>query len=544
MRKQATWLATVATAGGVFWAGATHAQTTPLPPAVDPAAIGKGLIDRQRDLPAPEPLPAQPAVTGDGRPPAAPEGPASGATFELKGVRFDSSAFLPGAALDALVAPRIGTRVSIADLRTLVAEVNALYAVRGIVTARAYLPPQKIADGTVRIALVEGRLGALNVPEGRYTGAAYVRSRIAIAPGEIVDLRRLRQQINAFNRGNDMRIQAQLQPGSQVGLTDVLISIAEPGRNAVQLFADSYGYASTGRYQGGFTLRHSALLLDGDRVNLYGSVSDGGLTGSASYSVMAGTARLGLTYARSQITVTQGPSAKLDIQGFSDTASLNLAQPLVEQDSWHATLVAAGSYTASKNRLSGRTVGQSWVYKATGGVAVGYEVSARTALNLNLTASVASAEDRLEPAGRTFPMYNGDITLDAGLGRDGRLHVTAAGQHAASDFIPSNQLFQLGGPGSVRGFQPGSASGSSGYFTQAELHLGMPKLSNLDAFVFLDHGKVFSKDFGDRALASVGVGATIPVWRFSLETSLGVPITHRFAGEDRYRADARLVLSF
>lgn len=541
----ARFLAAAMMAGGVAaTSGTARAQTAPLPPSADPGAIGRGLIERQRDLPRPEPLPAQPPVTGDANLPDAGELPAAGVVFELRAVTFDSSSFLSAEVLAAIAAPRIGTQVSIADLRTIAAEVNALYAARGIVTARAYVPPQKIADGAVRIALVEGRLGAMNIAEGRYTASDYVRSRIRIAPGQVIDLDQVRRQINLFNRTNDIRLQAQLQPGREVGLTDVLLSIAEPARNTVQLFADNQGYESTGRYQGGVALRRSALFVDGDRLNLYGSLSDGGITGSISYNMALGTARLGATYARSQITVTQGPSASLDIEGFSDTASINFAQPIAERDGWHATFVATGSYTASENRLSDTVVGQSWVYKATGGFAFGFELRGGGSLGLNLTGSVASAEDSLEGAGRDFPMFNADLAGVAPIARGLSLRVAAAAQHAVSDFIPSNQLFQLGGQGSVRGFQPGTASGTSGYYSQTELHAALPAASGTDLFAFIDSGKAYSRDYGDRALTSLGVGFRLPVWRFDFEASLGLPVSKLRQSEDRHRVDARLVLGF
>lgn len=521
-------------------------QAQPLPTPVDPSAIGRGLIDRQRVLSPPEPRENPDAITGDPNRPAVDEAavPAS-VTFPLRAVNFDPSTFLSRVELNALAAPRIGQTVSFADLRAIAAEVNALYAARRIVTARAYVPPQRIADGTVRIALVEGRLGALNVGKGRYTDPAFVRSRLALTPGQVVDLDALRRQINRFNRGNDLRIQAQLQPGAQVGLTDVLISLTEPPRNGVQLFADTYGYESTGRYQGGVALRRSRLLTDGDRFNLYASVSDGGVTGSASYSIAVREARLGITYARSQIRVTRGPSANLDIEGFSDTTSLNFAHPVVERDGWYASFIVAASYVSAENRLADTRVGDSRVLKATAGTALGFDFVRGGSLAVNLTASPAGADDLLEPQGRNFVLFNGDYAGAIPLGGPWSLRVAGAGQHASTAFIPSNQLFQIGGPGSVRGFQPGTVSGSGGYFTQTELHYQRPLDGQaLDLFAFFDHGKTWSADFPDRALASAGAGVRLPVWRFTLDAMIGLPITDRLANEKGYRADARLTLAF
>lgn len=528
-------------------AGAARAQqSAPLPPQVDPGAIGRGLIDNRRDLPPPRLEVSGDAITGDPTPAAGADAPANAAiTVEVREITFDPSAFLNRDELSALAQPLIGTRASLADLRALATRVNALYAARGIVTARAYVPPQRVENGTVRIALIEGKLGNVQFAKGRYTSDAFARSRIDLKPGEVVDMDLLRRQVNRFNRNNDARLQAQLQPGAQVGLTDVALTLVEPPRNSVQLFLDTYGYESTGRLQGGVALRRNGLLFDGDRANIYASASEGGLTGSASYNVAVGLSRIGATYARSQITVKNGPSANLDIDGFSDSASVNFARPIAEGNDWYANFVAAAAYVASENRLSNRTVGESKVYKATAGIGFGMDLP-RGSFGLNLTGSPTKADDTLEPAGRKFVLVNGDFAGLIGLGNSRlALRVTGAGQYVGSDFIPSNQLFQIGGPVSIRGFQPGSASGSNGYYTQAELHYQTPLLGRtLDAFTFFDSGKTFSQDFGDRALGSVGFGARLPFWRFDLETTLGLPVTTLRPGEDSYRIDARLLLSF
>jgi hemolysin activation/secretion protein len=142
-------------------------------------------------------------------------------------------------------------------------------------------------------------------------------------------------------------------------------------------------------------------------------------------------------------------------------------------------------------------------------------------------------------------LFNGDYAGAIPLGGPWSVRVAGAGQHASTAFIPSNQLFQIGGPGSVRGFQPGTVSGSGGYFTQTELHYQRPLDGQaLDLFAFFDHGKTWSADFPDRALASAGAGVRLPVWRFTLDAMIGLPITDRLANEKGYRADARLTLAF
>ena len=130
------------------------------------------------------------------------------------------------------------------------------------------------------------------------------------------------------------------------------------------------------------------------------------------YNIPVGLSRIGVTYARSQIRVTQGSSASLDIEGFSDTASINFARPVAERDRWYASIVANLSYSASENRLSDSKVGESEVYKGTAGLSLGADPAPGTSLGLNLTTSVARADDSRSSGSQTFAMFNGDSSTD------------------------------------------------------------------------------------------------------------------------------------
>src|SRR5690606_8441668 len=111
--------------------------------------------------------------------------------------------------------------VSVHRLHELVARINALYRAKGVVTAQAVLPPQDLTDGIVRIRLIEGRVGAIDVRDNRSTDEDYVRARVRQQPGDLVDLAGLERDLQRFNRTNDAQARAELRPGSRVGETDI-----------------------------------------------------------------------------------------------------------------------------------------------------------------------------------------------------------------------------------------------------------------------------------------------------------------------------------
>ena len=133
-----------------------RAQT---PPAAAAPQVNPGLINNQNQqnreqLEQRNDLPQGPAVLAAPRGQSAVGAP-GGPTFILRGVKIDKSQFLSQAELDAITSRYIGTKVDISGVQRMVKEINDLYAQRGIITAAAYLPPQKLKGGIVEVKIVE-----------------------------------------------------------------------------------------------------------------------------------------------------------------------------------------------------------------------------------------------------------------------------------------------------------------------------------------------------------------------------------------------------
>ncbi|MCX7661199.1 MAG: hypothetical protein N2Z79_00770, partial [Candidatus Omnitrophica bacterium] len=58
------------------------------------------------------------------------------------------------------------------------------YREKGFITSRAYLPPQKIEEGTLEIRILEGITGNVEVKGNRYFKAGLLRRKIALEKGQ------------------------------------------------------------------------------------------------------------------------------------------------------------------------------------------------------------------------------------------------------------------------------------------------------------------------------------------------------------------------
>lgn len=500
-----------------------HAAAQIVPQTLENEAERQRLEIERRTAP---PRQRGPAVIA---PPAAPrvEFPAGGTTVLLTRIDFDASRLLNATELEAIRSQYVGRRVDLAGIGQIVQAVNDLYAEKGQITASAVLPPQKLDGGVLRVQLVEGRAGAVSIKGGVQTWPWYVRSQVPLTDGEVIDAPSLNRAVSIFNRINDLQIRAQLGAGASFGLTDVEFALTEPARNTIQFSYDNQGVLSTGRYQGTLFLRHHNLLGIDDRLIFYGSRARGSILGSGSYTLPVtpwGT-RLGASFTRSAYRIVTGAIRELRPEGISESVSLTLSQPVFATDA--ILLQATGAFgtgTGRSKQLDIATVESRYT-----------RVQAGLSLNVNLPGlnhastanwSEVAHEDRLAERKRSLTLFTGTTSSVWRITEE--LYGTAVGawQYTGETQLPGDQIFQIGGPTTVRGYPIGAAFGNSGFYGQAELHWLLPDpLKQLEAFVFLDHGITYSNATESMRATSVGAGL---IWRpvdwVSLEGGFGRPL--------------------
>ena len=202
----------------------------------------------------------------DGRQEEKREAPA--VKFVLQSVETDVSEILPGEVVEEAAAPYIGREISIEDLYKIVEAINEWYSKNHYLTCRAYLPPQTIHEGHVRIALFEGRNGALTVEGNRTTEESYITDRLGIRPGRIENMKELDRRLQWFNGTNDVNLRIVLQAGAEPGTTDYVIKATEPRRDVWTIYADRAGNETTGVWREGLFYTNRSLFGYRDRLTL------------------------------------------------------------------------------------------------------------------------------------------------------------------------------------------------------------------------------------------------------------------------------------
>ncbi|MBI4984866.1 MAG: ShlB/FhaC/HecB family hemolysin secretion/activation protein [Rhodocyclales bacterium] len=178
----------------------------------------------QETRPQPERGPAL-AVPPIQTPPRPATAPAAAGEVRVQVSQFDftGNSALTTETLRAAVAQWTGRALNFGELIQVVEAVEARYKEAGYFLAQGYLPPQKIRDGAIEIAITEGRMG-----EARLEGESRIDPDVVfgyldrLPKGEALTLPLLERQVLLINELAGSRASLDLQAGETPGSTDVV----------------------------------------------------------------------------------------------------------------------------------------------------------------------------------------------------------------------------------------------------------------------------------------------------------------------------------
>lgn len=451
----------------------------------------------------------------------------------------DRSEILADEELRIILSPYEGKESSIRELFTAVDKINDLYRQKGYLTARAILPPQKVEAGTVRIRLVEGRVGMISVEGNHHTWDWFFTSRVDLREGDLVRLSTLEEDLFYFNATNDVKLRAEVKPGATTGTTDLILVAQEPANYRVSLFADNAGGKTVGQERIGLTLQDVSLVGFRDSLTLAGILADGTTSGHVSYDVPvtpAGT-RLDVAYDYSHIKVTSGGFESVKVEGDSSSLGLTLSQPLLVKRALSINGFSGFYWKKSTTDFDDVTIFQNRVRT----LVLGGDLLSIGTYGTWFTRHVVTQGFKDFGGDRSFFKYNGDLVRTLNLPAEFTVLLRASGQASGNKLLPSSEQFQIGGLATVRGYEEGLLIGDDGYFISAELNLPLfpadaslfdLRLRNLlKGTVFVDHGGAFPfKGNGESInhndfLTSAGFGFIVNLTRYlSGRVDFGFPI--------------------
>lgn len=398
-------------------------------------------------------------------------------TLFVNNIEVSPSQILTKEEVSKIVGPLIGKNVTISDLKAAVEQINKIYAERGFVTARAFLPEQTVENGNVRIELIESKVGNVTVEQNRWTKTGYITARMPQKEGDLFDIVELEQDIMDFNRYNEgVALTANLKAGEKEGTTDIELKAHEKIPFHITGMMDNAGRYSTGRIRGGAMITADSVFGHRDKLSLGSYFSHGAISPFADYNfpVNRKDGRVGFMFSSTFANVKDGVYSPLNLKSRAYTYSLYYTQPLIRKPGFELKSYAALNYKRATSFWNPYDLfGSSMQLGDTDQV-----TSIDVALNMRKDTKYGIWYLN-QGVGYAAPLFDSDSNYVKIFGGAVRLHDFSHGiigqLRGNYQVIPNNRYvpyidqFQAGGLATVRGYPEGSMIGKNGFFTSAEL---------------------------------------------------------------------------
>ena len=498
------------------------AQQVPTPGTVqEPLKRAPELPSAPRELPITKPAPG----------PTSPVAP-GGKKIRIERFEITGNKVITTEALRAVVAPYEGQSLTLFEIYDIADALTRYYRDQGYSVASVSVPAQKISSGTVRLEVIEGRIGAISIDGNKRYRTKLLKAYLGdVAVGDVIQTAALEQELLRLNDLPGLTARAVVEPGEQYGESNLILRTEEDLIDyAARL--NNYGRTSIGewRVEGDFGL--NAPLGLGDRADFNAVWAEGGNLNylSGRYSMPFGYAgtRAAVYYSTYDYEVNSGELPRglqgLDISGDGENFGANLFHPLIR--------------SRRENLFVGVGVDRTLTRQLTQGLGLNTKADIGLFV-LNTLYSREHAGGSLTTVGAVFSTnfdsnHRDPVTgLPENNAQTAKLQIDASHYHALNalwavqvrasmagsiDPLVDTQRFRIGGRENVRAYASSELAGDGGYALSTELFRYFNFTPNLPAraSLFLDTGTVARKNsatIGQPATESIsGAGIGFVTW--------------------------------
>lgn len=520
-----------------------------------PATVRPGAIEAQFDKELAPGVTMAPSVIS----PYEPQQPADAGEIEflLTEIMLDGGGAISPAALQSLYADKIGATVKLADIFTLARAITRRYADAGYPLSLAYVPVQEIENGRVRIRIIEGFIGEVDVSDA----PARLRSRLQSIGANITAERPLTQKtlernLLIANQLPGLKVTGVLQRGTSPESGVKMLMKVERKRFTVAAGLNNRASRAVGREQFFGRLAFNNILTGADSFRFMAVQStklDELTYFSAGYSTMLNAGGLSLDLGATRSEAAPGVPFLRDL-GFETmgwTASAGLSYPFILKRDKQLVLAADFSWKEFQSAfgVTPNTRDVLWTsefsaaYKFKDGLKGSNAVGVRLVRGWDVfdATQAGSPQASRQGAGGEFLALVADVGRNQKLTEMISLSVSAKVQAANNPLLSSEQC-GYGGRGFGRGYDPFEIAGdrcitglielsaSPDFLTHGEFK-ARPFVS-IDAGAVRQNGALAVGEPRTQSLYSFSAGARMSLTRHAAASvSVGVPLKGTVAQE-------------
>ena len=448
--------------------------------------------------------------------------------IKVEKIDIEGNTVFDDSELNKIVAPVEGRTVTLERLLQTKNAVIEFYRDRGYISSGAFLPAQKLQDGTIIIRVIEGILGAIELEGLSRLNERYITARLP-EPNQPVKIGDLSEALKKLQ--NDPLIEA-IEGELKVleeGRSLLVLKIQETSPIQTELkLADTFS-PTVGSFGGEAAVRHLNFLGFGDRLGASYTRTEGLERYGVDYSVPlnADGGTIAFSYQNANSELIEEVISAFDIQADYETLSLGIRQPVIENETEELAvsveLESLRSETFVLDDLSfafvdGLEDGESKITP----LRLGQEYIRRGDRNLiaaesrfNVGLDIFDATNTATGIDGIFWSWQGNLQWIRALNsnQDWLLKTSLSTQLSPDKLLPIEQL-TVGGLGSVRGYRQNLIIGDNGVVGVVEGQLPFFKSStwgNISLAPFFDVGTIWSniddpEDNRSSTLASTGLG--------------------------------------
>jgi len=510
----------------------SQAGATSTPSSADAGRVEKNL---QQDLPNFEK--SAPVSLKGNAPFTAPAG-SEKITFVLKDVVLSDASVYSSDDLKSVYGNKIGTKISLADVYSIAANLTAKYRADGYILTQVVVPPQTIGDGTVRLRVVEGTLSNIRVEGSGAEGSNgdIINKYVAKLKSKgVLQNANLEQTLLMINDLPGVTARSVLSPSKTVvGASDLTIVVERKKIDgSVQL--DNFGSRYLGMWEvlGGFNL--NSMFGHNERISAQAAYapSNQGVEPELLYGSLSGALPVGSYGTTLEADIGKSittPGAGLDdfnVLGKSYSNGIKVNQPIIRTRELNLSSSLGLDRRSTETKSDVDTFKNDDITSLRLGGHVDYVdtlfSAAITNANIELSrglsilgASKKGDSDLSRAAGDpTYTKMTADISRLERLTNDFSLMVAAKGQMSSSALLSAEEFGIGGATGFGRGYDPSELVGEDGIAGSVEVRWVSPYnvkwLDSYSVYTFYDIGKVWNDDAtvagqDEQSLASTGVG--------------------------------------
>ena len=532
--------------------------------------------------------PTMPPSPG-GRVPVEPPPPVpmpAGANIKVTVTQFQISGntVVGDAEIQAALAGFRGKELDMAGLTDALDAIKDIYVKRGYFLAIPYLPQQALTGGVVRVHIMEGRLGKVNLkvaPDSRLRARVAEAHMAVLKSGEVVSEDSVYRQLLLLEDIPGVDVKSTMGPGANVGESDLTVDVKNSGgRFAGGVEVDNFGnkFAGASRVSGQVSVFSPTGF--GDLLTFRGLVSQNELTqvGTLSYVAPVGPwgTKIGGSYTelryrlRGQTVINDSALPAnlglLKASGTGDISTLLLLHPVIRSTNLNLFAQASTEVKNTEDRVltgvGGTTfnVQQRRVKAArlsiVGNVRDGFFGNGLNAFSLGLTsgkalaltpnaitadenfANSAAASDRIG----SFSKVNADIQRTQRITDNAYGVLRFSGQWANRN-LTSMEKVSIGGPVGVRAYPVGEGLADANALVSAELRYTVPGFriagADLTVAAFFDGARI-RRSINQPPADTATTGFSLPPGTLlaNQRTFMGGGLGVRLGGGARYSLSA------